>query len=302
VVSRDGIRSVTERIDAIRAVPFPRNVQELRRFLGMTNFMRDYIKGYSMLAKPLSQQVNNPVGEWPQREMRLAFETLKDSVTSQLSLAHLDYSVPIVVQFGASILGIAGALINRYPQGDRVIKCVSHAFTEAESKWKTIEQESFAIVFILCFFRLVLIGHYFIVETDHRNIILRDVSEGGSLVPDAPAVFVWRGLYSWGNECGGGYTEQSSGWGSAYCRGHSSCGFRCSSRPDAGREAAGSRESVFRTAVKVQRGSQRDCGTFWGACDAEDPAEPGTHLVQDVSRRHGLDRLLPPVPEVAFGW
>jgi hypothetical protein len=124
-----------------------------------------------MLAKPLSQQVNNPVGEWPQREMRLDFERLKDAVSSQLSLAHLDYSVPIVVQCDASTLGIAGALINRCPQGDRVIKCVSHAFTEAQSKWKTIEQESFAIVFILCFFRLVLIGHYFIVETDHRNII-----------------------------------------------------------------------------------------------------------------------------------
>jgi hypothetical protein len=102
VVSRDGIRSATERIDAVRAVPFPRNARELRRFLGMTNFMRDYIKGYSMLAKPLSQQVNIPVGEWPQREMRLAFETLKDAVSSQLSLAHLDYSVPIVVQCDAS--------------------------------------------------------------------------------------------------------------------------------------------------------------------------------------------------------
>ncbi len=82
--------------------------------------------------------------------MRLAFETLKNAVSSQLSLAHLDYSVLIVVQCDASTLGIAGALINRYPLGDRVIKCVSHAFAEAESKWKTIEQESFAIVFILC--------------------------------------------------------------------------------------------------------------------------------------------------------
>jgi hypothetical protein len=171
VVSRDGLRSATERIDAVRAVPFPRNARELRRFLGMTNYMRDYIPQYSMLAKPLSREVNNPVGEWPRREMKVAFEALKDAVSSQLSLAHLDYSVPIVVQCDASTLGLAGALINRYPQGDRVIKCVSHAFTEAESKWKTIEQESFAIVFTLCFFRYLLIGHYFIVETDHRNII-----------------------------------------------------------------------------------------------------------------------------------
>jgi hypothetical protein len=54
----------------------------------------------------LSQQVNNPVGEWPQREMRLAFETLKDAVSSQLSLAYLDYSMPIVAQCDALTLGI----------------------------------------------------------------------------------------------------------------------------------------------------------------------------------------------------
>jgi hypothetical protein len=78
--------------------------------------------------------------------------------------------MPIVVQCDASVLGIGGALINRTPTGDRVIKCVSHAFTTAESKWKTIEQEAFAVVFTVLFFRTVLYGHHFLVETDHRNL------------------------------------------------------------------------------------------------------------------------------------
>ena len=51
VVSKEGLRSAEGRIDAILAVPFPKNTRELRRFLGMTNFMRDYIPGYSLLAK-----------------------------------------------------------------------------------------------------------------------------------------------------------------------------------------------------------------------------------------------------------
>jgi hypothetical protein len=44
VVSREGVRSDSSRIDAVVAMPFPRNARELRRFLGMTNFMREYIK------------------------------------------------------------------------------------------------------------------------------------------------------------------------------------------------------------------------------------------------------------------
>jgi hypothetical protein len=170
VVSRDGIRSAVDRIDAVLAIPFPRNARELRRFLGMTNYMRDYIPHYSTLAKPLTREINNPVTEWPRVDMEVAFNELKTAVSGQLSLAHLDYSVPIVVQCDASNLGIGGALINRYPSGDRVIKCVSHSFTPAEAKWKTTEQEAFAVVFVILHFRAVLFGHYFLVETDHRNL------------------------------------------------------------------------------------------------------------------------------------
>ena len=170
VVSREGVKSDSSRVDAVLAVPFPRNARELRRFLGMTNFMREYIPHYSLLAKPLSREVNTPHGEWPRADMETAFEVLKRAVAAQLSLAHLDYSVPVVVQCDASVLGLGGVLINRYPRGDRVVKCVSHAFTEAESRWKTLEQEAFAVVFTLLHFRNVLWGHYFLVETDHRNL------------------------------------------------------------------------------------------------------------------------------------
>jgi hypothetical protein len=63
LVSRDGIRISTERLDAVTSMPFPRNVRDLRRFLGMTNYMRDYVPNYSLLAKPLSQEVNTPPKE-----------------------------------------------------------------------------------------------------------------------------------------------------------------------------------------------------------------------------------------------
>jgi hypothetical protein len=169
-VSRDGIRMGSDRVDAVTSMPFPRNARELRRFLGMTNYMRDYIPEYSLLAKPLSQEVNNPPGEWPKVEMGEAFEKLKRAVAAQLYLAHLNYEVPLVIQCDASILGVGGVLINRYPHGDRVIKCVSHAFTDTESRWKTLEQEAFAVVFTVLYFRTVLYGQFFLVETDHRNL------------------------------------------------------------------------------------------------------------------------------------
>ena len=55
--------------------------------------MREYIPRYSLLAKLLSREVNNPPGEWPRADMQAAFDELKRAVAAQLSLAHLDYSV-----------------------------------------------------------------------------------------------------------------------------------------------------------------------------------------------------------------
>lgn len=55
------------------------------------------------------------------------------------------------------MLGVRGRLYNRLvgeyrEKFNRVVACVSHAFTAVEAKWKTIEQETFAIIWIVLFF------------------------------------------------------------------------------------------------------------------------------------------------------
>ena len=110
VISPDGIKMSDRRKDAVNALPFPRNVHELRKFLGAVNYMRTFIPNYSVLAKPLSSQINVPLAEWPQDKMRRAFTEVKEAVNSQLVLSHLDYAKPVVVQTDASTLGVGGCL------------------------------------------------------------------------------------------------------------------------------------------------------------------------------------------------
>jgi hypothetical protein len=82
---KDGIPMTTERLDDIDSIPFPRNARELRRFLGIANYMGHYVPQYSLLAKPFSSEVNNSSRGWPQTEMREAFEKLKRAIAAQLS-------------------------------------------------------------------------------------------------------------------------------------------------------------------------------------------------------------------------
>ena len=108
--SRAGLKMSDDRKKPINAIPFPRTVHELRRFLGMTNYQRMFIPRYSILAKTLSSQVNTPIAQWNRKDMHRAF-------VEQAHLTHLDYSLPIVLQTDGSILGIAAMLANRLPSG-----------------------------------------------------------------------------------------------------------------------------------------------------------------------------------------
>ena len=175
VVSAEGTKMSDERVAAVDAMPFPRSAKELRRYLGCVNYMRRHVVDAAILMKPLSAQVNVPVSEWPVEEMQSAFVATQQAVRDQLHLGHLDYGQTIVVSADASILGVGGCLGNRYMDEDgevinRVVACASHAFTEAEAKWKTIEQEAFALIYLILYFRTVLWGQPFVLETDHRNL------------------------------------------------------------------------------------------------------------------------------------
>lgn len=175
VLTSEGVRMGDERKAAVMAVPFPRTCSELRRFLGMCGYMRRFMKDYSMIAKPLTAQQNINPAKWPMEDMQLAFQAVRELVLEQLSLVHLDYSKVTVVSADASILGCGGCISNRWRDENgeaitQVVACASHSFTPAESRWKTIEQEAFASIWMVMYYRAVLIGQPFILETDHRNL------------------------------------------------------------------------------------------------------------------------------------
>ena len=176
ILSRDGVKMSASRIAAVNAMPFPRSAKELRRYLGSANYMRNHIPNISLLTKPLSSRVNEPVSGWPLEEIRSAFEAVQAAVANQIDLVHLDYTKTVVVTTDASVLKVGGCISNRYVDEsgetiNRIVSVASHAFTDAESRWKTIEQEAFGVVWMVLGHRSLLWGHPFILETDHRHLL-----------------------------------------------------------------------------------------------------------------------------------
>ena len=54
IISKEGIGPNPEKIKAMKYFPTPRNVKNVRQFLGASSFHRKFIKNYAKVSKPLT--------------------------------------------------------------------------------------------------------------------------------------------------------------------------------------------------------------------------------------------------------
>lgn len=73
-LSADGIEPGGNKVSAIREFPSPRNVHEVRRYLGLTSYFQKFVPHFTQIAEPLNNLLkSNAVFEWGEREKN-AFE------------------------------------------------------------------------------------------------------------------------------------------------------------------------------------------------------------------------------------
>ena len=150
LLSRDGIRKDPAYVKAVRDYPKPKDVTELRRFLGMINFQRKFVKDCSTLAKPLTEVTGGPKRkalEWDE-SMEGAFEKLKKEIAKEVTLTFPDYGKDagaLRLFVDASGVGAGACLFQRQEGDNRAIAYGSMTFSDAERRYSTIERELTAV-------------------------------------------------------------------------------------------------------------------------------------------------------------
>ncbi len=97
-------------------------------------------------------------------------------------LSFLDYDQPIYLRTDVCNDGAGAMLYHKVNGRDHPVAFMSHTFSGAERRWPTYEQECYGIVRSIIHFDSLLLGHAFIVETDHRNLVLMSASENAKVV------------------------------------------------------------------------------------------------------------------------
>ncbi|KAA3484461.1 RNA-directed DNA polymerase-like protein [Gossypium australe] len=93
IVSGDGIRVDPSKIKAIVEWKPPRNVTKVRSFLGLVGYYRRFVKGFSMIATPITRLLQKDVKfDWSEK-CQQSFEKLKALLTK----------APVLVQPGLTV-------------------------------------------------------------------------------------------------------------------------------------------------------------------------------------------------------
>ena len=168
VVSADGIKVDPRKTAVVADWPAPRNVKELRSFLGLSNYFRRFIQGYSRMVMPLTHLLTASV-DWHWGDAcQHAFASVKAALTSAPVLAVPDFSQPFEVVTDACGDATGGGLGAVLMQGGRACAYESRRMIPAELNYTTREQECLAAVHALTVWRCYLEGVKFTLITDHH--------------------------------------------------------------------------------------------------------------------------------------
>ena len=98
------------KVEAVVNWPVPKNLKELRGFIGFANFYRRFIKDFSKICRPLHDLTKKDVPfVWGDKQQQ-AFDTLKKCLCSKPILAIPKDDAPFRVEADCSQYAMGGVL------------------------------------------------------------------------------------------------------------------------------------------------------------------------------------------------
>ncbi|KAK5913555.1 hypothetical protein CgunFtcFv8_008078 [Champsocephalus gunnari] len=187
-VSSEGVATDPDKISAVENWRVPRDVTEVRSFLGFCSYYRRFVKGFAQLAAPLHQLVANvikvakesrkrPAAVLPTmwtEECNHSFSELKRMFTSTPILAFADFTKPFVLEVDASHQGL-GAVLSQDHQGKlRPVAYASRSLRGSErnmENYSSMKLEFLALKWAISeTFREYLLGSKCTVYTDNNPL------------------------------------------------------------------------------------------------------------------------------------
>jgi hypothetical protein len=165
-IYKDGISMDHSKVQEVMDWKPPKSVHQIRNFLGLAGYYRQFILDFSRIAKPMTELLKKGVKFVWSEECDKAFHTLREYFTSAPVLTQPNMSKLFEVFCDASGTGLGCVLM----QENRVIAYASRALRPHEKNYPTHDLELAAVVHALKIWRHYLMGNRCNILTDHKSL------------------------------------------------------------------------------------------------------------------------------------
>jgi hypothetical protein len=173
LIDDDGLHVDSDKMAKIREWRVPRDYHNVQRFLGMVQYLANFMPDVSMYTGPLAEITRNGHSfEWRPIHQK-CFESIKNMACKApiLKPVNPNKDEPIWVICDASVHGV-GAVYGQGPtwQTCRLAGIMSKKFTTAQHAYRVFEMETLAILEALLKWEDKLLGYKINVITDHEAL------------------------------------------------------------------------------------------------------------------------------------
>ena len=173
VIDKQGKRPSASSIAALKQLPVPQDVQQLKAFIGKITYYGRFIPNMADKAAPLYYLLRDSVPYVWSDSCQQAFIQLKNDVVSATHLSHYDQTRTLVLATDASSYKVGAVLSMQDTNGDdeTPIAYASKTLTDSQKGYSQIEREALSIIYGITKFRQFLYGRKFILLTDHEPLV-----------------------------------------------------------------------------------------------------------------------------------
>ena len=147
-IDEDGLHPTEEKLQAIRDAPSPKNVTQLKSYLGLLSYYGRFLPNLSNVLFFLYRLLRKQTPwKWSITEEE-TFQNSKKLLMSSNLLLHFDPSLELILACDASNYGIGAVLAHRLPDGaEKPVGFASRTLTETEKRYSQLKKRRISLYF-----------------------------------------------------------------------------------------------------------------------------------------------------------
>ena len=141
----------------------PQDVETMRSFLGLINYLNRFSPHLAELSKPLRQNMEFELTE----SVHVAFSLTKEEISKNVTLPYFNPKSATTLQTDASKKGLGAVIL----QDSKPVMFASRALTGSERNYQHLERECLVTIWGMEKFHYFLYGKEFTLETNQKPLV-----------------------------------------------------------------------------------------------------------------------------------